>query len=92
MDEKVILVQLEELANNLGVQVRYEQIRKEGSYYAGGLCRIKGEEILIVNSRARTDDKIEAMAKALASFDLSQVYVRPALRDFLSKYSSNHHQ
>lgn len=88
LDEKAILDQLEDLANRLGIKVRYEQLKKEGSYYTGGLCRVKGEDILIVNSRAKEEDKIEAMAKALASFDLTELYVRPALRDFLSRYSA----
>jgi hypothetical protein len=85
MDEKEILNQLEELAKNLGIIIRYEQLLKEGSFYSGGLCKVKGEDILIINSVAGIDDKIEILAKAVVSFDLSRVYMRPALREFLSK-------
>ncbi|HJX33655.1 MAG TPA: hypothetical protein VJ373_00635 [Desulfatiglandales bacterium] len=87
MDEKEILNQLEELAKSLGIIIRYEQLLKEGSFFPGGLCRIKGEDILIINSMAGIDDKIETLAKAVVSFDLSKVYMRPALREFLSKNS-----
>lgn len=85
MDEKEILNQLEELAKSLGIIIRYEQLLKEGSFFPGGLCRIKGEDILIINSMAGIDDKIEILAKAVVPFDLSRIYMRPALREFLSK-------
>jgi len=87
MDEKEILNQLEELAESLGIIIRYEQLLKEGSFFPGGLCKVKGEDILIINSMAGIDDKIEILAKAVVSFDLSRIYMRPALREFLSKHS-----
>lgn len=85
MDDKTLLAQLEELAENLAIEIRYEAIRKEGSFFTGGLCRLKGKDILIVNSEASMGDKIQALAKALRRSDLSQVYMRPALREFLTK-------
>ena len=87
MDEKEILNQLEELAESLGIIIRYEQLLKEGSFFPGGLCKVKGEDILIINSMAGIDDKIEILANAVVSFDLSRIYMRPALREFLSKHS-----
>jgi hypothetical protein len=32
---------------------------------------------------ATTEEKIQTLAKALGRFDLSQIYLKPALRDFL---------
>ena len=85
MDDKTLMAQLEELAENLAIEVRYEDIRKEGSFFTGGLCRLKGKDILIVNSDATMADKIQTLAKALKRFDLSQIFMRPALREFLAK-------
>ena len=85
MDDKKLMAQLEELAENLSIEVRYEAIRKEGAFFKGGLCRVKGKDVLIVNSDASIGDKIQAFAKALRRFDLSQIYMRPALREFLTK-------
>ena len=89
LKDESILSQLEELAESLGVKIRYEQFKKEGAFFPGGLCRVKGESILIINSKASMEDKIETLAKALTDFDLSNVYMRPALRDFLSKFYSD---
>ena len=85
LDDSNILSQLEELAHNLGIQVRYEPLKREGSFSTGGLCRLKGEWLLIINSHAGVKDKIEALAGAVIRFDLSQIYLKPGLREFLEK-------
>lgn len=85
MDDKTMMAQLEELAESLAIEVRYEEIRKEGTFFTGGLCRLKGKDILIINSDATMADKIQTLAKALKRFDLSQIFMRPALREFLAK-------
>ena len=85
MDENTLLGQLEELAHSLGIEIRDEPLKREGGFFPGGLCRIKGEYVLILNSLATTEDKIQTMAKALNRFDLSRVYLRPGLREFLDK-------
>ena len=65
MDDNTILDQLEELARSLSIDVRFEQINKQGSFFPGGLCKFKGENILIINSKATKRDKIQALAKAV---------------------------
>ena len=87
LEDKALLAQLEELADNLSLKVRYEKIKKEASFYPGGLCRVKGEDIFIINKNASADDKIQALALGIISFDLSHLYIKPALREFLLKYS-----
>ena len=87
LDDTKILSQLEELTHQLGIQVRYESLKKEGTFSPGGLCRLKGEWLLIINSRAGVKDKIEALASAVNRFDLSQRYLKPGLRDFLERFS-----
>lgn len=81
--EEKILGQLEELASSLGIEVRYDQIKKECTFFPGGLCRVRGENVLIINSNTGIEDKINTIAKAVASFDLTDVHMRPALREFL---------
>jgi hypothetical protein len=83
LDEDTLLGQLEELAHSLGIEIRDEPLKREGSFFPGGLCRIKGEYVLILNSAAATEDKIQTLARAVTRFDLSRVYLRPGLREFL---------
>ena len=86
MDERSLLGQLEELCRSLGIEVRYEMLRREGVSTQGGLCRLKGQYLLLINSKAPNRDKIEALASAVARFDLSRVFMKPGLRDFLARY------
>jgi len=87
MDDKSLIDLLEELAEGFGVKIRYEAIRQDEDavFVAGGLCLLRGEYILIVNSRATVNDRINTLATALKHFDLDRVYIRPALRELLDK-------
>jgi len=89
LDENTLLGQLEELAQSLGIEIRYEALKREGSFFPGGLCRLKGEYVLILNSAATVSDKIQTLAKSVNRFDLSKVYLRPGLRDFLEGFSES---
>ncbi len=85
MDDHAALSQLEELANMIGIQIRYEKIVGEDLTSEGGLCRLKGEWVIIINSRSATNEKIHTIVKSLKNFDLSKFYIRPALRELLEK-------
>jgi N-dimethylarginine dimethylaminohydrolase len=86
LDESAVLRELEELARSLDVEVRYENLKREGGFTSGGLCRLKGRYLLVINSKATNRDKIEALASALTRFDLSHIYLKPGLRDFLDRF------
>lgn len=83
--EDIIVDQLEELAERLGVKIRCEPIRQEEDSVkvVGGLCLLKGEYVLIIDSRAARADKIRTLAKAVSHFDLDQIHVKPLLRELL---------
>jgi hypothetical protein len=86
MDEKTLLAQLEDLARQLTIEVRYESFKGEALLSSGGLCRLKGAYLLMLNTKSSNRDKIEALATAVNRFDLRQVYLRPGLRAFLEKF------
>jgi len=85
MDEQFIIGQLEELAESFGLQIRYEPMHQdeESIKLVGGLCWLKGENVLIINSRATVRDKIEAFVQALKHFDLESIYIKPVIRELL---------
>jgi hypothetical protein len=87
MDERTIIDHLEELAERFGIQIRYEAIKQDEDSInvVGGLCLLKGEYVLIINSKATVKDRIQTLAMAVKHFDLDQIYIRPDLRDFLDK-------
>jgi hypothetical protein len=85
MDDYTALSQLEGLADKLEIPIRYEKIEDELTGM-GGLCRIEGNYILIIHSKATVKEKIQILIEGLRRFDLGDIYVRPALRELLEEY------
>ncbi len=85
MNDHDMMEQLEGLIEGFGVQIRYEAIKQDEDsvHVAGGLCLLRGEYILIINSKATITDKIRALGMALKQFDHDQIYIRPAIRELL---------
>ena len=88
MNEEVVLSYLEELAEKLEIFVRDENINiDESSTSPGGLCRVEGQYVIILNSKATVKEKIQVMIKALQQFDLRDMYIKPVIRELLERYS-----
>ena len=85
LNEEILLNQLEELAEKLEILVRDENINIEESSTTGGLCRIEGEYILILHSKATVKEKIQVMITALQQFDIGDIYIKPAIRELLEE-------
>ncbi len=85
LNDELLLTQLEELAERIGITVRYESMNGENSPGSGGLCRLKGEYILFIHSRATRREKIRVVTRALRQFDLKGIYLRPLLRELLDE-------
>ena len=87
LDDDTLIDLLEELAERFGIQIRYEVIKQDEDLtnVVGGLCLLKGEYVLIINSRAMAEDKIKTLAMAVKHFDLDQIYIRPVLRKILDR-------
>jgi hypothetical protein len=86
LDDAAILGHLEALAHTLGIQIRYEILEGETPFQSGGLCRVREKQFIIVNAVATTGEKVHTLARALGRFDLSQIYLKPALRDLLEQF------
>ena len=86
MDDEILLSQLEELAEKLGILVRDENINIEESSSPGGLCRIEGKYVIILNSKTTVKEKIQVMINALQQFDVSEIYIKPAIPELLEGY------
>ena len=85
MTKEELLIQLEELAGRLNIQIKYESKNNEDPSTFGGFCRIKDQPITIVHSKASIGRKIEILTEALRRFDIDELYLLPALREHLKK-------
>ncbi len=87
MHDAIILSYLEELAEKLEILVRDENINiDESSISPGGLCRVEGKYVVILNSKATVKEKIKVMIETLQQFDLADMYVKPVIRELLDGY------
>lgn len=80
MDGEAILMCLEELANKLGIEVRWDALGSEG-----GICTLRGKRILMVDESLSDAAKIEVMAEALCGEAIEEIYIRPEVREVLEK-------
>ncbi|MCH8820035.1 MAG: hypothetical protein IIB03_06920 [Acidobacteria bacterium] len=82
MQDQEVLEQLEELVLHLGLELRWE----EGEF-TGGICRLRGQEIFLVNRSLPTLEKIRILCRELSQADLSRTFVLPALRERIIQYT-----
>ena len=78
---------LEDLTERFNLRIRYESIKQDEDSVKvlGGLCLLREEYVLIINSNTTVEERIEILGRALMHFDLDQTYMRPVLREFLDK-------
>ena len=85
MDDGVLLNQLEELAEQLGIRIRYGNMPGEDPHHRSGLCRVKGQYQLFICSRSTVQEKIGVFVKTFKGFEMGDAAVPPAIRDLLDK-------
>jgi hypothetical protein len=77
-----LLGELQDLAAELAVDVRFEELDS-----AGGLCRYGGRTCLLVNRHLTLLERVDLMASELASLPLEDIFIRPRLRELLESRS-----
>jgi len=83
MDDDFILGYLEELAQRIGLKIRCEPIPEEEILVTGGLCRIRGEPVVLINRKTTRKERIDVFIQAIRKFDLAGIYILPAIRKLL---------
>ena len=82
MDTQNLLTCLIELAESFGIEIRRAPLGGDG----GGLCLLKGKNILFLDTNAALPDKLSRTAAALAQLDLEETYIVPQVRELLDQY------
>ena len=87
VDDPRMVDLLEELAESLGLSIRYEPIRldEELGNRPGGVCLLKGQRLMIIDPHANLKEKIRILSEGIKQCDLDRVYIRPALRELLDR-------
>jgi len=72
------LKELEIVANDLGVQIRYEK-----GDFDGGYCLLRDERIIVVNKKLNPNRKASVISQAFGELGIENVYIKPAVRVFI---------
>jgi len=88
MTESTILTHLEEIAERLGVQLRYDDLGRNGIRTEGGFCRVLGRPVIFLNRKDSPRRTILVLAKALHKLDLEGVFIPPAVRRIIESKAS----
>ena len=79
---------MKEIAEKLGVIVSEQNFRTTGIKVKSGLCTVKGKNLFIIDKHKSIHEKNEILASCLGKMEHEDIYIVPAVRDFLDKYSS----
>ncbi len=66
------------LAESLGIEVRLEPFGRR-ALRDGGLCSVRGRQVILLDANAPTVDRVAALADALSRLDLSTTTLEPGL-------------
>ncbi|HTY58934.1 MAG TPA: hypothetical protein VMF59_08955 [Bacteroidota bacterium] len=78
MKHEVLIQELQEVAAQLGVTIRYER-----GDFEGGYCILRDQKILLVNRRLFPAKKASVLAMAMHEIGLEDIYLKPALREYI---------
>ncbi|MCX6138207.1 MAG: hypothetical protein NTV54_12005 [Ignavibacteriales bacterium] len=67
--------ELEALAEQMDVRIRYEK-----GDFDGGYCILRDERIIVVNRRLNVSRKVSVISQGLNQLGLDNVFIKPAVR------------
>ena len=79
--------ELIDLAERLQIEVSEQNLKTAGVKVQSGLCRVKGQNLFIMDKHASIHKKISILAAMLAEVPHEDVFIIPAVRELLEKYS-----
>jgi hypothetical protein len=83
---RALVAELRDAAETVGIRVREERLMREVGYHAhSGLCRFRGEEVLLIDWELSADLQIELLVAALEGHDLGAVALSEDARRLVEK-------
>jgi hypothetical protein len=78
MTHEQIVSELEQLASNCGITIRYEK-----GDFDGGYCVLKAERLIVINKRLSPSRRAPVLAQGLAEVGIDEMYLKPAIREYI---------
>lgn len=81
--------ELEDIAEKLSIAVHYDDLMGMDFKIKGGLCKLRGKHVIIMDRRTPLTERVDLLVGALRQFDLSSVFIRPYIRSIITESSEN---
>jgi len=78
MKHEILIQELQDVATQLGVTIRFER-----GDFEGGYCILRDQKILLVNRRLFPARKASVLAIAMHEIGLEDMYLKPAVREYI---------
>ena len=76
------------VAERIGLKVREEILLREVGYHVrSGLCRVRGEDVVIIDRHLPASERLQVLLDAIGDRDVETHYLTPALRLLLERRS-----
>ena len=79
MKPSTIYQEFEKLAESLEVKI----IQEKGNF-KGGYCLLEKEKVIVINKLKPLEQRIKSLARAFSRLDISNIYMKPAIRDIIA--------
>jgi hypothetical protein len=87
MKPEQIYQELKDLAEKLNITVSEQNLRISGIRVKSGLCKVKGQDIVILDKTKSVYKKNKILAANLSKMPHENIYIVPAVREWLQKFS-----
>jgi hypothetical protein len=77
------------VAMRLGIEVRVQPFHG-GIRSSGGLCRLRGRVLVLIDQRLGVFERTRTLADALSELDVEGVYLTPQARSFIEAARARH--
>ena len=83
LSDTVLLQHLENLAAQLGIEVRYENLADDELSIQSGGCKVLGKNLILIERLRSPRERAQILARELSQCDLEDLYLLPRVREFI---------
>jgi hypothetical protein len=83
MKPEQLFIELKNISEKLNITISEQSFRKSTIRVRSGFCVIKGKNYFILDKDLSINKKNELVAEYLSSLDFENIYIIPAVRDFI---------
>lgn len=81
-----LYLEIKSTAEKLGINVSEQNFRKTGTNIKSGYCKVKGVDCFFIDKDLPVNKKNEIIGEYLGKLEYDNIYIIPAVRDFLNIY------